>query len=382
MLGCVRAGFAATALTLWCGSAIGMAFDVTRFDDPPGAPTASGVSLRQAVVLANATLGADMITLHAGTYSLTLRGDDATAESGDLDITEAVTIEGDPSGGTVVDAKKARDRAFEVLASGALTLRDVTVQGGKAAVDGGGVLNVGTLTVESCVFTKNKAHNSGGAIASEGGSCTLTDVIVTKNTAVKNDGGGCEFDVAGTAALTRVTISENRARDTGGGLDTNDGVTASLVDSTVSGNKSGREGGGLDPSAGTLTLANTTVSGNHSAKGGGIQLEDSGVLVLDNVTIANNKAKQGGGLWTEPGSTATLTSTLVATNIRFDCFGPVVSSGSNLIGRSDGCILTGDPTGNIIGGPKPLEPVDPRLGLLTDNGGPTETHALLGWAAW
>jgi len=144
----------------------------------------------------------------------------------------------------------------------------------------------------------------------------------------------------------------------------------------VSGNKSKSEGGGLDPSIGTVTVTNTTISGNKSAKGGGIQLESGGTLTLDHVTIANNKAKEGGGLWTEAGTTATLTSTLLAANKPFDCFGPIVSNGSNLVGAIDGCTITGDTTGNITGGPKPAKPVKALLAALKDNGGPTKTHAL------
>ncbi|MBI3767079.1 MAG: hypothetical protein HY271_01145 [Deltaproteobacteria bacterium] len=353
------------------------AIDVTRFDDPSGPCDVNGCSLRQAILLANSTQGPDMITLHPGKYRLKLRGDDATAEAGDLDITDAVTIQGDPSGGTVIDAKGAKDRAFEVLADGDLTISHVTVKGGSAAVDGGGILNVGTLTVEDSVFTGNKAGNSGGGIASEAGTCTLTDVVVTKNKAVTNDGGGLEFFPSGTATLLRVTLSKNSAGDTGGAIDSNNGVTVSLTDCTVSGNKSKNEGGGLDPSVGTVTVTNTTISGNHSAKGGGIQLESGGTLVLDHVTIAHNKAKEGAGLWTEAGTTATLTATLVATNTPFDCFGPIVSNGSNLIGRIDGCTITGDTTGNITGGPKPVKAVKPGLAPLKDNGGPTKTHALM-----
>ena len=244
----------------------------------------------------------------------------------------------------------------------------------------GGILSVGTLTVTDSVFTGNKAGISGGGIACEDGTCTLTDVVVTKNKAVTNDGGALEVLPAGagtpTATLLRVTLSKNSAGDTGGAIDSDEGVTVSLTDCTVSGNKSKNEGGGLDPSAGTVTVTNTTISGNHSAKGGGIQLESLGVLVLDHVTIAKNHAKEGAGLWTEAGTTATLTATLLAANAPFDCFGPIVSNGSNLIGRIDGCDITGDTTGNITGGPKPVKPVKALLAPLKDNGGPTKTHAL------
>ena len=200
---------------------------------------------------------------------------------------------------------------------------------------------------------------------------------MTKNKAVNNDGGGLEFFPEGTATVLRSTISKNSAGDTGGGMDSDNGVTVSFTDCTISGNKSKNEGGGLDPSIGAVTVTNSTISGNKSAKGGGIQLESGGELVLDHVTITKNSAKEGGGLWTEDGTTATLTGTILAANSKFDCFGPILSNGSNLIGTVDGCFIGGDPSGNITGGPKPTKPVKPKLAGLKDNGGPTKTHALL-----
>jgi predicted outer membrane repeat protein len=378
MLRRISVGLAASLFGLSSVSATaGTAIDVTRFDDPDPGGSGGGISLREAVLLANATPGADTITLHAGTYRLTIRGEELVpATTGDLDVTEAVTIEGDPAGKTIIDAHGAKDRAFEVFGGGALTLRHVTVKGGTTLFDGGGVFSVGALTVESSVFTSNKAADSGGGVSCEAGTCTLTDVLVTKNK-VGNDGGAVNVDGSVTADLTRVTLSGNTAGDTGGGMNSDDGATVSLTDSLVSGNKSKFEGGGLDPSIGTLTVTNTTISGNRSTQGGGIQLETGGVLVLDNVTIAFNKAREGAGLWTELETTATLTNTLLAKNAPFDCFGPIVSNGSNLVGRVDGCAISGDATGNITGGPRPVKPVNPRIGTLRDNGGPTKTHALL-----
>jgi hypothetical protein len=367
---------ACAILALTTASAAAATFDVTRFDDPPGQPT-TGLSLRQAVLAANAAPGADTITLHAGTYRLTIRGDDTTAEAGDLDITDIVTIEGDPSGRTVIDAKRCRDRAFEVLAGGDLTVRHVTIKGGNAVSSGGAIFSVGALTVQNATFTGNRTGDQGAGIACYAGTCTLTDCVFKGGRAL-NDAGACAFEFATTATLLRVTMSGNFAADTGGGVDTDDGATVSITDSTVSGNKSRNEGGGLDPSIGTLTLTNVTVSGNRSLKGGGIQLESGGFLNLDHVTIAHNRAKEGAGLWTEAGTTATLTATILATNAPFDCFGPIVSNGSNLIGRSDGCVISGDTTGNIVGGSgRRAKPINPRLGPLAANGGTTKTHALL-----
>lgn len=374
----IGVGLVSAVLCLWGASARGAIIDVTRFDDPdPAAPGGTGISLRQAILIANSTDEPDVITLHPGTYKLTRIGEDADAQAGDLDVDTKITIEGDAGGATIIDAKKAKDRAFEVLDGGDLTLHHLTVKGGSAAVNGGGVMSVGALTVENSRFTGNKAGDSGGAIASAAGTCTLSDVVLTKNKAA-NDGGALNFAIAGTTSLTRVTISSNSAGDTGGGINSDEGITLDISDSVISGNKSSHEGGGLDPSGGTLTLTNTTISGNHSAVGGGIQLEESGVVTLNNVTIAKNSARQGGGVWIEDGSTLTLTNTLLAKNSPLDCFGVVVSgSGSNLIGKVDGCSVSGDGTGNIIGGPRPLKPVDPKIGPLRDNGGPTKTHALL-----
>ena len=72
------------------------------------------------------------------------------------------------------------------------------------------------------------------------------------------------------------------------------------------------------------------------------------------------------------GPHAELVNTIVARNaagVSNDCDGPIVSDGYNLLQNTAGCVITGDPTGNILG-------VDPRLRPLADYGGPTETMAL------
>jgi len=366
---------AAAVLALSSASAMAATFDVTRFDDP--ASSGTGLSLREAVLAANATPGPNTITLHAGTYRLTIRGEDATSVAGDLDITSTIIVEGDPGGRTVIDAKRCRDRAFEVFGSGDLTLRHVTIKGGNAVTSGGAIFSVGALTVEHSKFVGNKTGNQGAGIGCEAGTCTLTDCVFLRGRAL-NDGGACAFENSTFATLLRVTMSGNFAVDTGGAVDSDGGATVSIADSTVSGNKSKNEGGGLDPSVGTLTVTNTTISGNRSLKGGAIQLESGGFLNLDHCTIAFNHAREGAGLWTEAGTVASVHATIIAKNVPRDCFGPITSAGSNLIGNGDGSILTGDLTGNQVGSSRrPLHPINPRLGPLARNGGPTKTHALL-----
>src|SRR5207237_4216291 len=87
----------------------------------------------------------------------------------------------------------------------------------------------------------------------------------------------------------------------------------------------------------------------------------------------NRAAGNGGGLLL--GGNGTLLNTILAGNSSRngagpDCLGTLNSQGHNLIQNTNGCVITGVLTGNLFG-------VDPVLGPLIDNCGPTETHALL-----
>ena len=121
-----------------------------------------------------------------------------------------------------------------------------------------------------------------------------------------------------------------------------------------------------------LTVTNSTISGNTGGSdGGGVFNNQSAVVDLNNVTVANNfAARDGGGIYNE--GPFTVANTLIAGNRAPgglsgpDCRGSFISQGYNLIQNVSNCQLTGDTTGNVIG-------QDPRLGVLTDNGGPTDT---------
>ena len=170
----------------------------------------------------------------------------------------------------------------------------------------------------------------------------------------------------GTLALTDSTISANTAGDDGGGI-WND-RTLILTDSTVSANTA-INGGGIG-NGGTLTLTNSTISVNTANKGGGIWNGNGAKLTLTSSTVSNNTGGQGGGIWNS--GTADLTNTILAGNSAPnspDCSGTLGLSGHNLIGSGDGCTFT-PASGDLVN-------VNPKLGPLADNGGPTKTHALL-----
>src|SRR5207247_10700018 len=108
-----------------------------------------------------------------------------------------------------------------------------------------------------------------------------------------------------------------------------------------------------------------TISGNTAVNDGGGLQANNVTATLTNVTISANSAGVGGGISQTIGSVR-LKNTIVANNTGGNCSVPVVSLGNNL-DSGNTCALTGP--GDLIN-------VNPMLGPLQNNGGPTDTHAL------
>ncbi len=357
--------------------------------------TAEGhCSLRAAIQETNALAGADSITLPAGTYALTIdgTGEDAAA-TGDLDITDDLTIVGSGADATIIDGN-AIDRVLHVIGDRAVEVTGLTVRGGGGSQTdrGSGIRNdEGTLTLDRVVVSHNVAPTPGseGGGVFNAGTLTVSRSSIIEN-AVGQEGGGIYS--SGTLTVTESSISNNTASGLGGCGIVNHMGNLEITSSTLSGNTDAGGlgfGGGIYNYAGTATLTNTTVSGNHPTSpyghGGGIAnltasvycipedpcppISWGGVLTLKNVTISNNSAiENGGGIFNELGSTVTLRNTIVADNATGgDCSGSMSSGGHNL--DSDGSCN--------LGGPGDLPGTDPQLGALNDNGGSTQTHALL-----
>jgi predicted outer membrane repeat protein len=215
-------------------------------------------------------------------------------------------------------------------------------------------------TIVQAAASRGLASDRVFTIAS-GVTVTLQDLTIRYGHAADHGGGIGNY---GTLTLINSTVQANTATYYGGGLYTTG--TLILINSTVRSNRAGSGGGGLY-NTGLLTLTNSTVRSNRAGSGGG--LSNWGTLSLTNSTISSNRAGSGGGLlnW----GRLTLTTSLMANtqggeNCRSD-YGSIRSYGYNL--DSDGsCRLTA---------PTDQPGVDPLLGPLQDNGGPTFTHALL-----
>lgn len=225
---------------------------------------------------------------------------------------------------------------------------------------------------------------------------TITGLTVqhgySDETSLGGDGGAVR--TMGNLVLDRVAIIDSVVGTAtcsgcgGSGLFIQDPASLTMTNSTVSGNlvrgDSGWGAGILMTGSGVASLTNVTISGNvvngSMSAGGGMAnqgIANQGVANLNNVTIAGNSAGRAGGLLAE--APVNIANSIVANNIATnaptsDCWtngssAVINSQDYNLIGVPNFCGIVGATTHDITG-------VDPALGPLADNGGPTKTRAL------
>ncbi len=201
------------------------------------------------------------------------------------------------------------------------------------------------------------------------------------NTATNGEGGGFAdlvVDVGHDVSITECTFDGNTAGGNGGGFST-DTDTVSMVRSTLSNNRSGSDGGGTSiiNNNTSAEIINCTISGNGAANsGGGIAYVGNNGITITNATIVFNASSTSGGISANGGiGMIFMGNSIVAKNIAAnapDFNAPTASfndRGHNLffstLGIDDGVVAS-----DIVG-------LDPKLGPLASNGGPTKTHALL-----
>ena len=291
----------------------------------------SDCSLREAIAAANQNPGENVILLHAGTYTLTTSG----PANGNLQIQGGTVLIGDGAGRTVIDGG-GRGGVFYIPSGVTVHMQDLTLRNGRSSGAGGAIHNQGDLTLLRTILTGNSSvagaagPGQGGAILSDGASPSLT--------------------------IADSTISNNTAQGAGGGITA--GANVSLTNVTVTGNRSTANlGGGLyfftDIRA---TINNVTIAGNTAAVKGG------GILVETNIFI---------------GLTPKVTNSIIAGNsapVAPDCAGGLETS-YDLIGNAADCPGPSAANHDRVG--TAASPLDPRLGPLAGNGGPTPTLALL-----
>ncbi len=298
--------------------------------------------------------------------------------------------------------------AILVYPAAALTLTHSTVISNTAASQGygagGGIANVGRLTVLSSTIADNFAAGqnasscgsgrppcAGGGLANctAAASALIADSIITGNLVLNNGGmGGGIFNYEGMLTVTRSLITGNRITGVnfggGAGLANTNG-TLVVNDSTFTNNTAvytptaSFEGGGILTTK-SAVIQNSTFSGNQAGRGGAITAYNA--LTLMHSTLTGNFATYSGG---EGGlrmlNNLSAFNNIIANNtpgvggVECTVSAPPMRNVNNLVGDGS-CSVNG--VGFLSGAP--------RLGPLSDYGGPRigpradtplPTHALL-----
>jgi hypothetical protein len=295
-------------------------------------PAGDVACLIAAITTANGNGQANTITLAGGTFddpqAYTLMAVDNTTDgpNGLPSITSVLVITGqhgeDEPRPTIEREPGAPPfRLLHVAATGNLTLNGLRLEGGLIdANDGGGIFNLGTLTLTTSTLSFNTAgrdSDGGGGLANFGGTVTLTNSSLASNTTYGGGGGLANF--GGTVTLTNSSLARNTAYRGGGGID-NSG-TLMLINSTLDSNTAYSDGGGIfnNGNFAILTLTDSTLTHNTSSgNGGGISNFASGTQTLTNSTLYDNRAgSNGGGIWTFSGAPQTLTNVTLLHNTSY-----------------------------------------------------------------
>jgi putative cofactor-binding repeat protein len=276
---------------------------------------AQGCAYTQIQPAVDAASPGDTILVGPGTYA------------GGIVIATALTLSGAGAGATVISGGGP---VISVSAS-PVTIRGVSLTGGSAPADGGGILNTGTLTVQDATVAHNTAGGNGGGIANDGSaspvgppaSLTLRQVTITGNESSTDGGGIYNAFRTATAQVSGSTIRGNTTALEGGGVANEAHATLTLTSDAVSANSAGDEGGGIaDLDFAPATVSGTTVDRNTAAGGGGgISVAEGGSLTMANGEINGNSApgEPGGGVsvdgvYQHENSTATITGTSINGN--------------------------------------------------------------------
>lgn len=252
--------------------------------------------------------------------------------SGDLALAKPLHING-PGADLLTVSGSNQSRIFTVTAAGVYLDGLTLTQGYDAEGTGGAIFNTGVLTVSYSAIVDNKVRTFlmgyayGGGVYNRQGRMTLQNTTVADNSVLAEGGiwrlalGGGIYNQEGIVVLQNSTVSHNRVWET----------------------TDAPRGGGVYNSGGVVRVESSTLAENNAMNGGGGIYNADGTVTLRNSLVANNWS---GG----------------------NCDGAAFTSLGHNLDSDDSC--------NLVG-PGDLPGVDPVLGSLADNGGPTRTQALL-----
>jgi hypothetical protein len=301
---------------------------------------------------------------------------------------DSLTLQG-PTEGTVAVSGDGHSRVFHHTGTGTLVLAALTVSDGyyhsaMADANGGCIKSDGDVFLNHVIVT-NCAATSGGLWAKGGGVYARNvTLIASKISGNRAGNAGAGSMGGGVYSLKNISswysaISGNEAlAGFGGGLASNEGAT--LVASTVENNQGGR-GGAAHVKGAPTTVLNSTISGNIASDFAAALAVQSSATIA-NSTIAFNRQNSThvpGAIYLDggmPNSTLTLQSSIVANNTAAGIDVPAdiyINPAAVSLAGADNVVVASNVSDPLV----ITLTIDPKLGPLQFNGGPTRTHMLL-----
>ena len=346
--------------------------------------TAGGVcSLRAAVQEANAFAGDDVIDFALGTATIALGSLLTLNQGATIDGGGAITLDG----GGVSQHFKLTNPNFPGQMS--YRLMGLKLINGYAALLGGSVsASNSTVTLTRVEFTNNKTGPGGiGGAVYASGTTHLYGYEVT-TTGNQADFGGAIFSSSGATVILNSFIARNNQAGGGGGAIEHQGQTLAIGESLFTGNSitvHGASGGAIEVnpvSTSSLNIANSTFYGNTGSGNGsaGSALFVWGAVpdgLIQNSTFAGNDAARGVITAAWNGASipkVTLKNTIVSSTVG-GSFENCRTSGGGVIADDGNNLQWGGSAAASCGAS--ITQADPQLAPLADNGGFSQTMALL-----
>ncbi|MBN1668464.1 MAG: CSLREA domain-containing protein [Anaerolineales bacterium] len=288
-------------------------------------------------------------------------------DTGWIDISDSTFRDNTAVYGAAIETTGFEHQLY--IAGSTFDNNDVTGNGGAITA-----WDSGTVSIANTTFSDNDAFNRGGAIYNQDASITVTNSSFennqTSSTVIETGGGGIYN--GGSLSVSFSTFSGNIAGKLGGGI-YNDSGTITIASSTFSENGAGF-GGGIGTYNGTATVTNSTFSGNYTNAGGGGGIAfDGGTLTVTNSTLSGNRSITSKGGAIIVGGTLHLANSILAND---PISGPDCYNFSGTFATNLNNLIETNAT-DTHACPTPALSTDPMLGPLADNGGTTQTMALL-----
>ena len=277
-------------------------FVVTKSADTnDGLCTPEDCSLREAVVMANACPGHQTIQLPPDGYHLTRTGSgEDAADTGDLDITDHLTING-------IDAPSVHgddeDRVFEIFEPAEVELNLLIIVEGQEQL-GAGIRNHSVLTVNDSAINFNHAivpigglgNSAGGGLFNDQGAvANLNSVQFIENMA--DEGGGVHNFALASFTMIGGQFAGNNATNHGGAMWNNFEADAELNDVNFFQSEAGADGGAIYNDGHLEMSLNTFEQSIADGNGGGLYNGPDGEAFLYEAWFTNNNADLGGAVF-------------------------------------------------------------------------------------